>query len=341
MHPDKASGPDGMTAFFYQKAWATVKADLVLLVNSFLRNGDFDKRLNVTNICLIPKVDKPTRMTELRPISLCNVEVLIAHFRKAERLKLLTGIKVLTASPAISHLLFVDDSLFFCRATKEQCEVVLDILKKYEWVYGQQINFQKFSFQFGHTVDSNLREELKGVLGITNLGGMGSYLGIPESLGGAKTKIFSFVQDKLQARASGWPARLLSKGGKEVMIKYVATAVPTFVMSCFRLPKTVTRKLTSAISNFWWSSSGQSRGLHWVAWDKPCNGKDAGGLGFRCLDDYNTALLAKQLRCLITVPESFFARFFKGRYYRLSDPLDPIKSYSSSYGWRSFCSLSG
>ncbi|XP_019090127.1 PREDICTED: uncharacterized protein LOC104738339 [Camelina sativa] len=172
-------------------------------------------------------------------------------------------------------------------------------------------------------------------MGITTLGGMSSYLGIPESLGGSKTKIFSFVQDRLQSRAGGWPARLLSRGGKEVMIKSVATAVPTFVMSCFRLPKTVTRKLTSAISNFWWSSSGDSRGLHWIAWDKLCDDKLEGGLGFRCLDDFNTALLAKQLWRLITVPNSLFAKVLKGRYYMHSDPLDPIKSYSPSYGWRS------
>ncbi|XP_010412832.1 PREDICTED: uncharacterized protein LOC104699194 [Camelina sativa] len=73
MHPDKAPDPDGMTTLFYQKAWNTIKADLVLLVNSFLQEGVFDKRLNETNICLIPKVDKPTKMSELRPISLCNV----------------------------------------------------------------------------------------------------------------------------------------------------------------------------------------------------------------------------------------------------------------------------
>lgn len=43
------------------------------LVNSFLKTGVFDQRLNMTNICLIPKTEIPTRMTELRPISLCNV----------------------------------------------------------------------------------------------------------------------------------------------------------------------------------------------------------------------------------------------------------------------------
>lgn len=41
------------------------------------------------------------------------------------------------------------------------------------------------------------------ILRITNIGGMGSYLGIPESLGGSKKKIFSFVQERMQDRING------------------------------------------------------------------------------------------------------------------------------------------
>ncbi|BAB10772.1 unnamed protein product [Arabidopsis thaliana] len=170
--------------------------------------------------------------------------------------------KVVTASLLVTHLLFVDDSLFFCKASKKQCGVILEILKHYETVSGQQINFTKSSIQFGHKVDDSLKAEIKATLGITNLGGMGSYLGLPESLGGSKTKIFSFVRDRLQNRINGWSAKFLSKGGKEVMIKSVATALPTYVMSCYRLPKTITSKLTSAIAKFWWSSNGESRGMH-------------------------------------------------------------------------------
>ncbi|KAG7564174.1 Ribonuclease H domain [Arabidopsis suecica] len=268
---------------------------------------------------------------------LCT-EVLIANIRKAEREKLITGIKVANASPSVSHLLFADDSLFFCKANKDQCEVILGILKKYEAVSGQQINFLKSSIQFGHKVDENIKDEIKATLGITNIGGMGSYLGLPESLGGSKTKIFSFVRDRLQTRINGWSAKFLSKGGKEVMIKSVAAALPTYVMSCFRLPKTITSKLTSAVANFWWSSNGDSRGMHWMAWNKLCNSKSEGGLGFRNVDDFNSALLAKQLWRLITVPDSLFAKVFKGRYFRKSNPLENIKSYSPSYGWRSICS---
>ena len=87
MHPEKAPDPDGMTALFFQKAWDIIKKDLLSLVNSFLLEGFFDKRLNTTNICLIPKTERPTRMTELWPISLCNVGYKVISKLLCQRLK--------------------------------------------------------------------------------------------------------------------------------------------------------------------------------------------------------------------------------------------------------------
>ena len=73
MHPEKAPGPDGMTAMFYQKFWDIVKEDLTRMVNQFLFDGTMAQGLNDTNICLIPKTEKPNEMSKFRPISLCNV----------------------------------------------------------------------------------------------------------------------------------------------------------------------------------------------------------------------------------------------------------------------------
>ena len=180
-------------------------------------------------------------------------EALVANIKKAEREKLLTGVKVARACPPISHLLFADDSLFFCKAKSEECQTILRILKDYEVVSGQQINFDKSSIQFGHKVEEGLRQELRDVLGIQNLGGMGSYLGIPESLGGSKVQVFGFVQERLNNRVNGWTFKFFTKGGKEVIIKSVVTALPNHVMGCYRIPKTVMKKLTSAVARFWWS----------------------------------------------------------------------------------------
>ena len=49
------------------------------------------------------------------------IEALIPNIKKAEREKQLTDMKVGRACPSISHLLFAEDSLFFCKAQREEC----------------------------------------------------------------------------------------------------------------------------------------------------------------------------------------------------------------------------
>ncbi|CAL9241618.1 unnamed protein product, partial [Arabidopsis halleri] len=123
---------------------------------------------------------------------------------------------------------------------------------------------------FGSKVQPQRKTDIKNILGIHQEGGMGTYLGLPEKIHGSKAQVFAFVQDRLKSRINTWSSKFLSKGGKEILIKSVAQALPTYVMSCFLLPKNIRSKLSSAISNFWWSNNQESRGLHWVAWDKLC-----------------------------------------------------------------------
>ncbi|XP_048627306.1 uncharacterized protein LOC125595986 [Brassica napus] len=180
-------------------------------------------------------------------------------------------------------------------ALKEECHTILRILKEYEVVSGQLINFDKSSIQFGHNIEESTRQDLRDILGIQNLGGMGSYLGLPENLGGSKIQVFSFVQDRLNNRVNGWTFKFFTKGGKEVIIKSVVTALPNHVMSVYRLPKATTKKLTTAVAQFWWSPGGRTRGMHWKSWDKVCLDKEAGGLGFKDITDFNTAMLGYQI----------------------------------------------
>ena len=109
-------------------------------------------------------------------------------------------------------------------------------------------------------------------------------------------------------------------------------------MSVYRLPKTTVKKLTCAVAQFWWSPGGSTKGMHWKSWDKLCVSKDNGGLGFKDLMDFNTAMLGKQLWRLIDKQNTPLSRVFKGLYYRNASPLEPIRSYSPSYGWRSIIS---
>ena len=82
------------------------------------------------------------------------------------------------------------------------------------------------------------------------------YLGLPSLVGHSKRNTFLDLKGKLASKLARWKEKLLSKGGKEILIKVVAQAVPTYTMSCFKLPDSICEELTSMVRNFWWGAEG-------------------------------------------------------------------------------------
>lgn len=77
MHPDKAPGPDGMTPAFYQKYWKIVGRDVIKMTRHFFQTRRMPRRLNGTNLVLLPKKKNPIVVGDLRLIALCNVLIKI------------------------------------------------------------------------------------------------------------------------------------------------------------------------------------------------------------------------------------------------------------------------
>lgn len=210
-----------------------------------------------------------------------------------------------------------------------------DILKIYGEATCQTINLQKSSITFGSRVEEQKKINLQNVFGIFDEGGAGTYLGLPECFSESKVELFSFIKDMLKTRLSGWFARSLSLGGKEVLLKAVAMALPVYAMSCFKLTKTTISNITSAMSDFWWSSFEHKRQMHWVSWEKMCLSKANGGLGFKDMECFNQALLAKQAWKILQEPDSLLAKFIKSRYFPEENFLDASLGDRPSYAWRS------
>ena len=76
------------------------------------------------------------------------------------------------------------------------------------------------------------------------------YLGLPSIIRKSKAQVFAEVKDRVAKKLADWKGKLLSIGGREILIKAVAQAVPTYTMGCFQLPKTLCQELESMMRSF-------------------------------------------------------------------------------------------
>jgi hypothetical protein len=133
---------------------------------------------------------------------------------------------------------------------------------------------------------------------------------------------FQPIKDRLSKRMSDWNEKYMSSGAKDVLIKSVAQALPTYTMGIFKMTDKFCEEVSQMIRNFWWGHEKGEKKVHWIAWEKITSLKIHGGLGFRDMKCFNQALLAKQAWRLITTPESLCARVLKAKYFPSGSLLD-------------------
>ena len=105
-------------------------------------------------------------------------------------------------------------------------------------------------------------------------------------------------------------------------------------MGCFKLPRGLCEHLNSLIRKFWWGSDSGKRKSCWVAWDKIIQPKYMGGLGFRDIEIFNLALLARQAWRMLIRPESLCFKVLKSVYFPSSDILSAPIGNNPSKTWR-------
>ncbi|CAL8136353.1 unnamed protein product [Prunus armeniaca] len=470
LHPTKSPGPDGYTGSFIHQFWDVIGPDINGMVKSFFHSGRLYKKINHTHIVLIPKVGNPRKMTQWRPIALCNTvykiiskiltlrlkkvlpsvvssnqsafiedrlitdNILIVHeilhslkseiragsaslaikldmakaydrvewvfldammrqlgfdptfcqwimecistitysilingeattpilpsrglrqgdplspflflicaeglsalLHRQEERGGLHGFQLRPHGLSISHLFFADDSVIFCRTDEHEVSGLKHILECYAKGSGQCINFEKSSIFFGQKCPARLKGKLVHILGVWQNEKFGKYLGLNADFGASKRAVFETVRSRIASKLLGWSEQYLSPAGKEVLIKAVAMAMPNYSMSCFKLPVSLCKEIERDIANFLWKGQKDHRGIHWVSWQRLCQFKKAGGLGFRDLLCFYLAMLAKIGWRILQNPESLLARLLHEKYYFEYDFMHVVCGRKVSWGWK-------
>lgn len=463
MAPLKSPGPDGFPVIFFQKYWHLIGSNITTCVLDFLNLHRLPHALNYTFIVLIPKIAKPSRITEFRPISLCNIVYKISAKALANRLKTpldsvtsptqsafvpgrlimdntlvayevnhhihchtqgkqafmalkldvskaydrvewlflekilaklgfirsivdlimlsvssvsysfllngsqfgyliprrgirqgdplspylfiycvegfiqminaavgqgrMKGIQIAPSAPVILNLCFADDTVLFTQATIQEPEVVRSIMNKYAAASGQVINMEKSTMVFSPNARPGEVAAIQQILPFQVVEPFDRYLGLPARIERSKVEVFNYLKDRLWSRVNGW-------NGREVLIKSVLQAIPTYVMSCFKLPSTILEEVEKIIRKYWWGSKSL-RGISWMSWARLCRPKSEEGIGFRNMESFNLALLAKQAWRITTKPEPLLSRILEARYFPNSSFFVADLGDRPSQTWRS------
>ena len=149
----------------------------------------------------------------------------------------------------LSILQYADDTILFMEHDFENARNLKLIILAFEQLSGLKINFHKSElFCFGEAQDDvALYAELFGC-------GQGQfpikYLGIPIHCRRLTNAEWKVVEERLQIRLASWKGKLLSLGGRLVLINSVLSNMVLYMIFFFRLPKGVLKRLHYFRSRF-------------------------------------------------------------------------------------------
>lgn len=148
----------------------------------------------------------------------------------------IAGVSFNHSRPTISHLLFANDNLNFLQSDERECIFFRQLLADYGKASSECINFSKSALIFSPNVHLDRQHYLQAILGIQLVQNLGSYLDSPFSFTCRKGRDWIFLKDRIWKIMQGWTGTSFL-WEREILIKTIGQAIPSYVMSVFHLPK--------------------------------------------------------------------------------------------------------
>jgi hypothetical protein len=151
----------------------------------------------------------------------------------------------------LSIFQYADDTILFMEHDLEQAKNMKLLLCAFEKLSGLKINFHK-SELFCYGEAKQMEQQYTELFGC-DLGEYPfRYLGIPMHHKRITNADWEIIEQKFEKRLSCWKGKLLSYGGRLVLINSVLSSITMFMLSFYEIPKTILHKLDYYRSRFFW-----------------------------------------------------------------------------------------
>lgn len=180
------------------------------------------------------------------------------------------GVKISRSAPTFSHLLYADDLILYCRASTNDAISMKRSLDKFSCCSSQFPNPSKSSIHFSKNTKATNKASILNYLNFSECSHKVKHLGLTFCIPKSKTLAFSDLINRVSSKLVGWKAKILSQASKSVLISAVANTIPTYHMSVFLIPKSITNKMDAAYRKFWWGANKNGNSFMPKAWDSIC-----------------------------------------------------------------------
>nr|XP_016467082.1 PREDICTED: uncharacterized protein LOC107789726 [Nicotiana tabacum] len=235
-------------------------------------------------------------------------------------------------SPKINHLAYADDTIIFSSSDDTSLRHIMEVLAANEEASVQLVNKAKSVVYLHHLTDSEVVEKVERVTGIKRQEFPIVYLRCPIFYSRRKMEYYQPMITKVLDRLQSWKGKLLSIGGRAILIAHVLQSMPIHLLSAVNPPAYVINTLHKIFAQFFWSSSVTGNNGHWASWSTLCMPQKEGGIGFRSLHDVEKALFCKLWWKYRTKP-SLWSSFMSQKYCKKMNSM-VVLWRKGSYVWR-------
>ncbi|XP_070014295.1 uncharacterized protein [Nicotiana sylvestris] len=220
----------------------------------------------------------------------------------------------------INHLVYADDMIIFSSSDETSLMLIMQVLKAYENASGQLVNKTKSVVYLHHLTDMEVVSKVERITCIHRNDFPIIYLGCPIFYARRKLEFYQPLITKVMDKMQSWQGKLLSVGGRAVLISHVLQSMPMHLLSAVNLPKYVINRLHKLFAQFFGSSTVGGTSRHWASWNTLCMPIEEGGIGFRSLHDVVKALFSK-LWWNFRTKSSLWSSFVCQKYCKKLNPV--------------------